>query len=277
MKNLMVFASAVMVGAAVFAGTTPRVYEYSASLNTAVAKNASKVTYNKETMLDVCYRAKGKVNVKGVLALGCDCYMFEGPVTPTYPIVLMATSADKYSQVVFATANMWAANRLGNPISSKAKDAELGFQTTFQVGPTNDFCRRTFALWNAGFGSASVLDSGDKTLDIASISGNVTGYASAPFCNAVENTCPRCTGDDECQVAIAYMPCAFADPDDYETRNGGVAYGTFSLKFNSSLSKAIKPILPANIQGTINALVPKVFGSKAVAPVYVAPEEPEEP
>ena len=275
MKNLMVFASAVMVGAAAFAGTTPRVYQYSASLNTAVAKNAAKVTYIdndvKVTDLDVCYRVKGKINVKGVMALGCDCYNFDNAdISDDYPIVLMATSSDSYKQVVFANADSYVANRLGSPLSSKATVAELGFFTAFMVGPTNDVCRRQFALWNAGFGSASVLDKGDGDLDIASISGNVVGMASAPFCSAEQNNCPRCQESGICEPAIAFEPCAFADPYDTASQSAyGVAYGTFTLKFNSTLSKVIKPILASDVQGTINALVPKAFGSKAIAPIYV--------
>lgn len=282
MKNLLVFASAVMVGAAAFASVTPRVYQYSANLTTAVAKNASKVSWSVDgetyTDYDVCYRVKGKVAVKAVMVFGCDCLDYDSldgyiPDYENNQFILAATSADKYAMVTFAEGYVWNANRLGNPLSSKAKVAELGFDMWFVSGPTNEeACVREFGLWNAGFGKASSIESSED-LDISSISGNVVGWADAPYCAADANDCPRCLEDGVCSYAIAFEPCAFEDPYDYEGIDEDVVYGSFSLKFNKSLSTLIKPILASDVQGTINALVPKAFGSKSVAPTFANIED----
>jgi hypothetical protein len=146
MKKLLVLATVALIGAAALAqerdGGWPRVYQYAASLNTAVAKNAKTVTYTsceREMDIDVCYRVKGKVSIKGVIVFGCACVDEEeyDSLPDGYPIILMATSADNYRGVTFAEGDVWTANRLGSPLSSKAKIAELGFDTEFRAGPTN--------------------------------------------------------------------------------------------------------------------------------------------
>jgi hypothetical protein len=318
MKNLLVFASAALVGAAAFAGVQPRVYQYTASLKTTVAKNAAKVKLaDGEYLENVCYRAKGAVTVKGVIVLGCNCNEFYGwynygsengiyrfdeavktddvwgwqsTLTNGYPLVLMATSADKYKEVIYAGEfdndvgtdgglvpwlDVWIANRLGNPLSSKAKDAELAFEFWFDAaGGAGDNCGRNFWLENAGFGSAGTIETADGAIDITSISGSVVGEASAPYCTAADNNCPRCQETGSCEQAIAFTPC-FDDAvaGDGNGSNEDVAYGTFTLKYNSSLAAAIKTIPAGNVQGTVNAIVPKAFGSKAVAPTLPTAEE----
>ncbi len=291
MKKLLVFASVAMIGAAASAGVVPRVYQYSASLNTAVAKNASRVTFvdcdvNEVRIInDVCYRVKGRVSVKGVIVFGCDCVdaaeYFKGD--EGYPLVLMATSSDRYRQVVFSGAGIWTANRLGSPLPSKAKVAELGFWTAFQVGPTNvGSCIRWYDLDHAGFGQAGTIERGEG-LDIISASGNVVGAALAPYCSADVNDCPRCLEDGICQYAIAFTPCTMDDcllgEWDMDDRPNlaytdyGVAFGSFSVKFSSRLSNAIKDIPDEEVQATINAVVPLAFGRTSIAPSWANYED----
>ncbi|MEI7901167.1 MAG: hypothetical protein WCK89_13020 [bacterium] len=281
MRKLMVLASAALVGGVAFAEAIPRVYSYQANLKTTVAKNYATVTWtdcngDKQTEQDICYRVKGTVTVKGVIVLGCDCNDFDGDLDTLedgYPLVMMATSADKYCQVVFAEEeDTWfgGANRFGSPLSCKATSAELEFDVGFEVGPTNS-CTRYFELWNAGFGTASKLEA-EEGYDITSISGSTAGWADAPYCSAENNSCPRCLSDGDCEYALAFAPCSGADccvgPDDDEGLDWGVAYGTFTLKFNKTLSNAIKTIPQSMVQATINTLVPKAFGSCSVPPKY---------
>jgi hypothetical protein len=279
MKKFLVVAAAALVGAAALAqapgGGWPRVYQYAASLNTAVAKNAKTVKYTdceREMDVDVCYRVKGTVSVKGVIVFGCQCVDEEeyGNLPDGYPIILMATSADNYRGVTFAKGDVWTANRLGSPLSSKAKIAELGFDTEFRAGPTNaGTCVRDYELRHAGFGTAGMVESGDG-YDITSISGTVIGSALAPYCSADQNTCPRCVDNGECQTAIAFEPCTVDDcaPYDGENTETGVAFGSFTVKYNKTLASAIKNIPTEEIQETIDVLVPKVFGKNAIAPTY---------
>ena len=277
MKKLMLFAVVAIAGFSAFAGNWPRVYQYAASLTTAVAKNAKKVSYvcdgEKLTAEDICYRVKGKVSLKGVIAMGCDCVSEDTDFDDGYPLILVASSEDKYTEVDVADAGMvWAANRLGNPVSSKAKVAELGFMLQTGFGEDGEECGRFYILGHAGFGTAGTIISGEG-LDILSISGGVVGMATAPYCSADGNNCPRCLGDDDCEFAVAFEPCTgvgeYADCGTGETQGSavGVAYGTFTLKYNKSLSNAIKNIPVDDIYGTAEVLVPKVFGKNAINPI----------
>lgn len=273
MKNLMVFASVLMIGAAAFAGTVPRVYQYTASLNTAVAKNAKKVTYTingeKHTDENVCYRTKGKVTFKGAVIFGCFC-MPDGGLEEGYPISLLTSSEDKYQTLYvyetgtdlgFDQGEVWAYNRIGNALSSKATVAEVGFDTFFVTGLNQDVCYRVWDLWHAGFGKSAIIDRGDGTMDLSTLSGNVVGWALAPYCSAQDNSCPRCLDDDDCEFAIAFMPCDFEDPYDFvdDWNMNGVAYGTFTLKFNKTYSNAIKNVPETEYVETVAALTAKAF------------------
>lgn len=316
MKKLWVFVSAALLGVSAYAGVVPRVYDYSACLNTAIARNATRVSFvdcdgQRVTLEDVCYRVKGNVSIRGVVVFGCNCVDAEelghlaecgDPISgPYYPLVLMATSIDKFTEVVRADADISVANRIGAPISSRALVAELGFDTHFGVGGANRtanatplppiklICGRMFDLWHAGFGIAGIIEKGEG-YDFISVSGNVVGKASAPVCSAELNNCPRCQEDGICQYAVAFPPCTISICDEIGTgvspavtaANGdtlpppifvipfnGVAYGTFVIKFNKRLSDAIKPIPQTAYQDTIDALVPLAFGSNAIPPDVV--------
>jgi hypothetical protein len=115
-----------------------------------------------------------------------------------------------------------------------------------------------------------MVESGDG-YDITSISGTVIGSVLAPYCSADQNTCPRCVDNGECQTAIAFEPCTVDDcaPYDGENTETGVAFGSFTVKYNKTLASAIKNIPTEEIQETIDVLVPKVFGKNAIAPTYV--------
>ncbi len=279
MKKLMFVAVVAMLGASAYAESQPRVYQYAASLNTTVAKQGKfSFKCDGDTIADtVAYRVKGNVSLKGVVIQGCYCVDSDNFYDDNYPIFLVASSADKYVGVTFANGSVWSANRLGAPQPSKAKVAELGFDNWFVTGPTNEnACIRMFDLWHAGFGTAGVIESGEG-LDITSVSGNVVGETTAPFLLPGENDCPRCEVDGTCVTAIAFAPCVMDDCDlaswsqNYFSNSSDrldatdVAFGTFSLKYNQTLSNAIKQ--DVTDQAAINTLVPKVFGSKAVAPV----------
>lgn len=274
MKKLLVFTSVALIGAAAYAGVVPRVYDYSACLNTAVAKNAARVTFRDcsgqlVTINDICYRVKGNVCVKGVIVFGCNCVDEQeleslGMCTQgAYPLVLMATSIDKFTEVVLAEGDISVANRIGAPISSRALVAELGFDTHFGVG--GEKCGRYFCLWHAGFGTAGVVEQGEG-YDFMSVSGNAVGMARAPICSAELNNCPRCLEDGECEPSVSFQPCDMDDCEPYQGSEMGVAYGTFLVKFNKRLSDAIKPIQQEQYQLTVDTLVPLAFGRNAVAP-----------
>jgi hypothetical protein len=269
MKKLMFSAVVAMISASAFAtqpmqtdkGAWPRVYQYSASLNTAVAKVAKTVKYTnceREMGVDVLYRVKGTVSLKGVVVFGCHCVDDDTQkFDEGYPLILVGTSEDKYTRIVEAhPGEVWAVNRLGSPISSQAKVAELGF-TMYM-----DFlgCARQYDLGHAGFGTAGSIN-GEDTLDILTISGNVVGGASAP--TGLEG-CIRCEGG--CDAAIGFEPCTVNDCSNWSGPHFGVAYGTFTLKYNKTLATAIKDIPAVDVCKTAAVLVPQVFGKNAKNP-----------
>jgi hypothetical protein len=270
MKKLMFFAVVAMIGASAFAtqqGGWPRVYQYAATLNTAVAKNAKTVKYtncDREMGVDVCYRVKGTVSLKGVVVFDCGCVdMDVKDFSDGYPLMLVGTSSDNYTHIVEADSDgVWAANRLGSPISSKAKVAELGFMLDVKFGE----CARSYVLGHAGFGTAGSIN-GEDTLDILTISGNVVGGATAPFCSADEGNCPRCVNGTDCEMAIGFEPCTVDDCYYRSSPYWGVAYGTFTLKYNPTLATAIKDIPVEEVCETAAVLVPKVFGKNAINPL----------
>jgi len=284
MKKLMIVVSAALIGGAAYASTAgdfPRVYEYKASLTTAVAKNARKVTYaatettEKETLADICYRTKGKISLKGVFLFECACVENDEWVDDaTLLLAMVATSEDKYMHVSLESddavteeldSNFWLVNRLGNPDTLKAKQAEMGFY--FEVTPSNS-CDRAFGLDHAGFGTAKALDSSAKdSIDVVSISGGAVGEITAAFCSAVQSNCPRCLDSGDCEQAIAFAPCVDDAGNGYGNGTStDAAYGSFTLKYSDKLSRALYNIPAAEVQETINTLVPMVFGKKAVPP-----------
>jgi hypothetical protein len=222
MKNLMVFATALMIGTAALADVGPRVYRYSANLKTTVAKQ-EKVTYKdsngvKTTEVN-CYRKAGNLKLNGVFFLDCDCYDFDGlgdygqgSGLEGTQFMLLNTSFNKkneFFEVPFtddATAwdeyYFWGGRRFGSSVTTKAKDAELGLTLVFDdkivyeyVDPsttvTNTCGPRQFWLDHAGFGKVTtykckacgpVESDEDPQYDIDSISGSVVGDTDAPFC-----------------------------------------------------------------------------------------------
>lgn len=290
MKRVMILASVAMVGLTTTVagqpnlGAWPRVYDYKASLKTTVAKNIANVSWKDcvsgDTVslkdLGVCYRMKGTVTVKGLLLFGCDCSgLTDADLSitayatnkPAYQVALFSTSKVNYKSVV--VADQWdvvVANRLGSAYNPKAKVAEMAFGLGFTMGSTNA-CGQVYQLYNAGFGTASVIEAGVlDVLDITTISGNVAGSVTAPFCSASASDCLFCLYPGSCEQAIGFAPCV-VDCENQITDTAtdtDVAYGTFTLKYNKTLAKAISQVNPSDVDAAVAILLPKVFGVGAV-------------
>lgn len=246
MKNLVVFTSVMMIGAAAFADVGPRVYKYSANLKTTVAKQ-EKVSYKdcdgyKQTVVN-CYRKAGKLTLKGVFFLDCDCYDWDqegdygqGEGVEGTQLLLLNTSFNKKNEfftIATGYANgyysFWNGRRFGSSVTTKAKSAELGLNLFFSdtiiyTDTENDAeCGpRWYDLCHAGFGKVTTYkckpcggaSDADPQFDIASISGTVCGWAYAPYCFTSKKTagcgfCGTSGSESGCGEAMAFYPCEY--------------------------------------------------------------------
>ena len=214
MKKLMMFAAAMTIVGGAFAdcGDTvvvtnncSLVYDVKISAKTTVGKFLAGSVISgscgdASTNEAVCYRVIGSVSLKGFYtACDCDC-----ATSFMQPDVTLWNPKAK----VYVSVTSWDWDVL-NVIGKKNTEVEGAFKLTLSDAE----------LYGAGFGK---WDS--KNARVTSISGNIVGTGAAPECE---------TGN--CDAAIAY-PCGEAE---YSSKFDTVASGTWSLKYNKSLSKKL--------------------------------------
>lgn len=198
MKKLMMIAAAMTIVGGAYAQCSDPVEGTCSQVYDF--KASLKTTVGKAASgdcADLCYRTKSSISLKGYL-YDCDCGC-DAFLTAT----LLAY--DKKADEVYVGTPVWA---FLNAIGKKSTDAEGLFDVAFAQG--------TFTA--GGFGTFD-----GKLGMLKSISGNIVGSLPGPVC---EVSC----ADGE--PTVAYPACDFAEDYDVAT----VAYGTFSLKYNKSLS-----------------------------------------
>lgn len=214
MKKLMIAAAVAAMGFGAFAECgEPKddapdcatVYKFAASVKTTVAKTA-KVKAECSDPTTLCYRVTGSQKVEGV-AYNCECACTDDLADFTWVIWCKKTAV-----VAMADVETLQLNR----IDKTTKKVEAAF-TLF----ADYMCEVTAA----GFGTFDT-----KNDRISKISGNFAGVAQAPFCTA------KCAQDT---AAYGFGMC-----DGIEGEISGqtfddqtIAYGTWSLTYNKSLSK----------------------------------------
>ena len=235
MKKLMIAAAAAaMIGGVQAACEDPEVpvppvadcaiaYTFKASLTTTAAK-FGKVSWtedygcgDKEKFTEyTCYREKGKKTIDGYYyACECACDL---------------TDTDAFSLV------LW---------DSKEKVADC--QATLAWTILQTFGKKfdkVEALFNLNAANGEFVAAGMGSVDtkkalVKSISGNVVGAIAAPEC---EDECKDYDND-------LRFGSVCEDADIVDGANT-VAYGSWSLKYNSSLSKKL-------LKNSINSLLPK--------------------
>ena len=209
MKKLMIAAAAAaMIGGAFAECGEPEevvtdcatVYKFAASVKTTVAKTSSvKVECSDPTSL--CYRTTGSQKIEGV-AYNCECECTDDLADFTWVIWCKKTAVAAIADVETLQLNR---------IDKSTKKVEAAFTLTADY-----LCEVTAA----GFGTFDT-----KNDRITKISGNFAGVAQAPFCSA------KCADPT---AAYGFGMCdAIEDEFDGQT----IAYGTWSLTYNKSLSK----------------------------------------
>lgn len=306
MKKLLVIAGAMTIVASAYSQVIPRVYEYKATVKTTTAKFAQNVKWKTSDGQDlvepaVCYRVAASVKVSAVLWTDCYCPDFDANVwggeegwfdnvflinSSLFPNTVYHNIPNSFNptpgtedyvahfvgEAPNAGIEFWNVERWGAPQPNKATKASMNF--VLGVNSTN--CpERSFTLWNAGQGSAKVIELAND-LEIESISGNCVGYFEAPYCSAASG-CPACSVSGICTPAWGWLECPVDilwdgswDPDYlyYPGAQSPLAYfdetaafGTFTFKYNSSLSKGLKPL--SALADQINYLGAKEFGTSA--------------
>ena len=210
MKKLMIAAAVAAMGFGAFAecgepdeevvADCATVYKFAASVKTTVAKS-SKVKVECSDPETLCYRATGSQKYEGVV-FNCECECTDKLDDFTWVIWCKKTAAAAIADVETLQLNR---------IDKSTKKVEAAFTLTADY-----LCEVTAA----GFGTFDT-----KNDRITKISGNFAGVAQAPFCSA------KCANPT---AAYGFGMCdAIEDEFDGQT----IAYGTWSLTYNKSLSK----------------------------------------
>jgi len=211
MKKLMMFAAAMtIVGGAYAACTLPVVSNDCALVYSMKVSAKSTVSKTKVDCDEVCYRNKGSKSLKGYLYVcSCACEDFLDTAS-------LWLEDSKYDQVLEGGIVWSFLNRIGK---SEA-DAEGFWTASLENSVDSESDAFMYAvLYGAGFGK---FDS--KTGLLKSMSGNVVGYAGAPYC------------EKDCELgsyAIAYPACDWEATEEVPT----AVSGTWSISLNKKLSE----------------------------------------
>lgn len=238
MKKLMIAAATAAMIGGVFAACEDPIdppaapidcaiaYSFKATLNTTAAKYG-KVTYKEDLGCGdyekvteyTCYREKGKKTLTGYY-YACEC------------------ACDLADSDVFGLA-LWDAKT-----KCLDENAAIEFEILQTFGKKFDKVEAFFALetTDGEFMAAGMGSVDTKKGIVKSISGNIVGMMAAPEC------------DDDCQDFDNDLRFgAICEDADILDAGSTVAYGTWSLKYNSSISKKL-------LKGSIWSVLPKGVG-----------------
>ena len=254
MKKLM-FAAVVTAGFVANASSesqdekASQVYEITMTAKTTVAKSGTVSTKKNPFVAQngtIVYRNQGTQKWKGLL-WGCDCNSIKG----SWQVVSESAKSvsgcviwnTKSYEILFLDDMKW---RLLNAIGATGKNCE----GCWTIGDSSDNSNAFMAF--SGFGTLVVNYSSDLcesqslncTSYIKSMSGNMAGWMPAPSITTAgtPGTCTFCGGGnagtaDETNVATAWDFCPCEEFGDYAFT---AVSGTWTLKYNSSMSKKLK-------------------------------------
>ena len=250
MKKLMIAAAAVAMIGSAFADA--QVYEYKLSLKSTTCKEAKAVnSYLTKMGLyikgdEIVYRTPASLTIKGV-SWGCECDEALAGVWGTtenndnawHGLTFWNTKNGNFLGGVYNGVEFeWD---MLNRIGKKASEVEL----SFTIVPSGDATDDNFELKLAGAGKitdkiAILLDDEGKPDEvsdcnsyISSVKGSVAGFVNPEAGIIVCNYC------EEYEVGCdVYQFCDCGDDLSDDTRT--VAYGTFTMKYNSSASKKLR-------------------------------------
>ena len=249
MKKLMILGAiaAATVGYGAEASYLAQVYDATLTVKTGVCKEgkatAATVKYYEsvygkdnsplEAKEEAGFRKQATIKIAGVF-WGCECETIADPRWRRYrPVNGLGRNLGGYAfwnqtsdtyYVIPNTVFGWAClNRIGNDF----KTVEGTWVLANNVDP------QALYLMGAGFGKASVAANTCRSI-ISTISGSFAGFRM-PGTDDLVGSCPYC-GIDGCSVEPFCDRCGGW----IENLDLTAAYGTWSIKFNSSASNKLK-------------------------------------
>ena len=231
MNKVALVLFAAMASAGIYA-RDPYVYDVHMKVKTTVAKQGKVVKAcqlidgGTNSLSSVTYRKQGTVTVRGLI-WGCECDTFAGSFGYTKP----TEDGCYFWNVTDARplANGIATWPVFNRIDKNMKKAE----------GTMELVADGWHLLCGGFGRADVIDSSIGRLN--SLKGSFGGWRMAPTWTYTlyGEPCTFCdsgTADiTYTEAALAWSMCACAVASERTT-----AFGTWSIKYNSSLSSRLR-------------------------------------
>ncbi len=219
MKKLVVMAAVLVAAASSYAECAPvetpeegncaQVYTVAISVKTTAPKTGS-IDIGSECApgsTSVCYRVISSKSFKGyywTCDCGCDFFQY-----------LKLDLFDKKTEQMIVEEGSIEWDLVGR-IGKKNTDVEASF--SFIGGTTN---APTAEFFGQGFGKFD-----EKNNRVSSISGSILGTLAAPYCSA------------DCAPGLGFaMPYDLCDLTKLDVDT--IAYGTFSIKYNSSASKKL--------------------------------------
>lgn len=210
MKKLMMLAAAMTIVGSAYGqcgeppvGSCALVYDVQVTLKTTVPIYMSgSTTVCGEAQAAACWRKPGSASWKGFIsACACDCLSFLGGSIYLWDVKNQQTLADGTGTLTWEVFNL---------IGPKKLDVEGFWSLNDQVTGAE--------VYGAGFGKWDA-----KNARLTSISGNVVAKLTPPAC---------ATGD--CAASVAF-PCSILITQGTESFT--IAYGTWSMRYNSAASK----------------------------------------
>lgn len=252
MKKLMIAAAAVAMIGSAFADA--QVYEYKLSLKSTTCKENKAIDGYlikmglMEKGEEIVYRTPASLTIKGV-SWGCECDealagfwgTTENNDNTWHGLTFWNTKngaflgAGKDDPTIYNGVEFeWD---MLNRIGKKASEVELAFS----IIPSGEAVDDNFELKLAGTGKITdklVIDKDTEDVSdcnsyIASVKGSVAGYVNPEAGIVVCNYCEEY--DVYCDV-YQFCDCG----DDLTDPDRTVAYGTFTMKYNSAASKKLK-------------------------------------
>ena len=226
-----------------------QVYDVKITVKTTAAKSAKISSAKNPFIADsdtIVYRAQSSQTWIGII-WGCNCDAILGSwkvINQSQGIVAGCVIWDKKAPhtIIFDEDIHW---RLLNAIDKNGNKVE----GTWTIGDSSDSSNAFLSF--AGFGAlqlSTVKTDGDSSVAdcmsyVKSISGNVAGWMPAPYVTieGKKGACTFCNYEEDEEDSISYAAAwDFCDCADFGDSDFTAVTGTWSIKYNSSLSKKLR-------------------------------------
>jgi hypothetical protein len=246
MKKLMIAAAAAAMIGGAYADGNPQVYDMTITVKTTECKSAGKA-YDNACEDDVLlYRNQTTQKFYGKF-WGCECDVIACPEVDNYGQPRLADensymfwgAKDAFHTADFEWTLLQLVGKKGTNIEGifgldlyTCKVVEAAEDEDSEDDTTDLETSLAFSLTGAGYGTATIKACADEANILKSMSGSVVGTYNVTEMTDVSG-CKYCGESAGCSP---WQFCTCQDVDD----DLSAAFGTFTIKYNSSQSKALK-------------------------------------